>query len=76
MTGDRGDRSVITSDSELLAAQAGVQVIQAMLAHARRTCTPDSFQDQARGWLAESQRLDEGIRAYLSTPAASTKTGS
>ena len=34
-----------------------------MLAHARKTCTPESFQDQAKGWLAEWQRLDEEIRA-------------
>jgi hypothetical protein len=59
---------MITNDAELLAAQARVQVIQAMLAHARRTCTPESFQDQARGWLDEWQRLDEEIRSYLSTP--------
>ncbi len=63
---------MITSDSELLSAQARVQVIQAMLAHARRTCTPASFQDQAKGWLAEWQRLDEEIREYLSTPATLT----
>ena len=60
---------MIMNDSELLATQARVQVIQAMLAHARRTCTPESFRDQAKGWLAEWQRLDEEIRAYLSTPA-------
>lgn len=60
---------MMTNDGELLAAQALVQVIQAMLAHARKTCTPESFQDQAKGWLAECQRLDEEIRAYLSTSA-------
>ena len=54
---------MMTNDGELLAAQARVQVIQAMLAHARKTCTPESFQDQAKGWLAEWQRLDEEIRA-------------
>jgi hypothetical protein len=46
-------------------------VIQAMLAHARRTCTQESFGDQAKGWLAEWHRLDEDIREYLSTPAPS-----
>ena len=61
---------MITSDAELLTAQARVQVIQAMLVHARRTCTPESFRDQAKGWLTEWQRLDEEIRTYLSTPAA------
>jgi hypothetical protein len=64
---------MITSDVELLAAQARVQVIQAMLAHARRTCTPESFQDQAKGWLTEWQRLDEDMRAYLSTPVVLTE---
>ena len=49
---------MMTNDGELLAAQARVQVIQAMLAHARKTCTPESFQDQAKGWLAEWQRLE------------------
>ena len=63
---------MITTDSELLSAQARVQVIQAMLAHARRTCTPESFQDQAKGWLSEWQRLDDEIRAYLSSPATIT----
>jgi hypothetical protein len=63
---------VITNDSELLSAQARVQVIQAMLAHARRTCTPETFQDQAKGWLAEWERVDQEIREYLSTPAAFT----
>ena len=66
----RGGDHVMTSDSELIAAQARVQVIQAMLAHARRTCTPESFRDQAKGWLAEWQRLDDDIRGYLSTPPA------
>lgn len=61
---------MITSDVELLAVQARVQVIQAMLAHARRTCTPESFQDQAKGWLAEWQRLEDDMREYLSTPVA------
>ena len=65
---------MMTNDGELLAAQARVQVIQAMLAHARKTCTPESFQDQAKGWLAEWQRLDEEIRVYLSTPAVLTPT--
>ena len=65
---------MITNDAELLAAQARMQVIQAMLGHARKTCTPESFQDQAKGWLAEWQRLDEEIRAYLSTPAVLTPT--
>ena len=63
---------MITNDSELLSAQARVQVIQAMLAHARGTCTPESFHDQAQGWLAEWRRLDEEIREYLSTPATLT----
>jgi hypothetical protein len=63
---------VITNDAELISAQARVQVIQAMLAHARRTCTPESFQDQAKGWLNEWQRLDEDLRTYLSTPAPLT----
>ena len=67
---------MMTNDVELLAAQARVQVIQAMLAHARTTCTPESFQDQAKGWLAEWQRLDEEIRVYLSTPAVLTSTTS
>ena len=61
---------MMTNDGELLAAQARVQVIQAMLAHARKPCTSESFQDQAKGWLTEWQRLDEEIRAYLSIPAA------
>jgi hypothetical protein len=61
---------MITSDVELLATQARVQVIQAMLAYARRTCTQESFQDQAKGWLAEWQRLEEDMREYLSTPVA------
>ncbi len=61
---------MITSDAELFAAQARVQVIQAMLAHARRTCTPETLRDQAKGWLAEWRRLDEEIREYLSTPAS------
>jgi len=64
---------MITSDVELLATQARVQVIQAMLAHARRTCTPESFQDQAKGWLAEWQRFEEDMREYLSTPVALTE---
>lgn len=63
---------MITNDTELLVAQARLQVIHAMLAHARRTCTPESFQDQAKGWLAEWQRLEEDMRAYLSTPATLT----
>ena len=67
---------MMTNDGALLAAQARVQVIQAMLVHARKTCTPESFQDQAQGWLAEWQRLDEEIRAYLSTPAVLTPTTS
>jgi hypothetical protein len=50
---------MITNDVEFLAAQAHVHVIQAMLAHARQTCTPESFHDQAKGWLTEWQRLEE-----------------
>lgn len=64
---------MIVNDSELLAAQARVQVIQAMLAHARRTCSPESFRDQAKGWLAEWHRLEGEIREYLSTPASATE---
>ena len=67
-SGDRGGDYVITNDSELLTVQARVQVVQAMLAHSRRTCTPETFQDQAKSWLNEWQRLDEDIRDYLSTP--------
>lgn len=66
---DRGGTTMMMNDTELLAAQARVHVIQAMLAHARRTCTPESFQDQAQGWLAEWQRLEVDLRTYLSTPA-------
>jgi hypothetical protein len=62
---------VIRDDEELLAAQARVQVIQAMLAHARRTCTPESYLDQTKGWMAEWVRLNEDIRTYLSSPAPS-----
>ena len=67
---------MITHDSEWLAAQARVQVIQAMRAHARRTCTSESFQDQATGWLAEWPRLEEDIRRYRSTPAGGGNTTS
>ncbi len=59
---------MIANDAELMAAQARVQVIQAMLAHARRTLTPESFQDQSKGWLMEWERLETEIREYLSTP--------
>jgi hypothetical protein len=59
---------MVDNDTGLMAAQARVQVIQAMLAHARRTLTPDSFHDQSKGWLLEWQRLEAEMRAYLSTP--------
>jgi hypothetical protein len=59
---------VIKNDSELLAAQARIQVIQAMLAHARRTLTPESFAAQSKGWLMEWDRLEGDMRAYLSSP--------
>jgi hypothetical protein len=48
---------MIMNNTELLAAQTRAHVIQAMLAHTRRTCTPESFQDQAQEWLAEWQHL-------------------
>jgi len=63
---------VIANDSELMAAQTRVQVIQGILAHGRRTLTSESFQAQSKGWLLEWERLDKEIRAYLSTPVAST----
>lgn len=40
----------------------------------RQVFDPESLQDQAKGWLAEWQRLDEEIRVYLSTPAVLTPT--
>jgi hypothetical protein len=69
---------MITNGSYLLNALASVQVIQAMLAHARRTCTRQSFEDQAKGWLAERARLDEESRQYLQRqppPAVSRSSG-
>ena len=59
---------MIGNDSELMAAQARIQVIQAMLAHARRTLTPESFQAQAQGWLLEWERLQAEVKQYLSSP--------
>ena len=59
---------MIDNDAALTAAQARVQVIQAMLAHARRTLTPESFYAQSKGWLLEWDRLEAEMRAYLSTP--------
>ena len=61
---------MIANDSELMAAQARIQVIQAMLAHARRTLTQESFRDQAQGWLLEWERLEAEVKQYLSSPEA------
>ena len=59
---------MVTNDTELMAAQARVQVIQSMLAHGRRSLTPESFAAQAKGWLMEWERLEGEMRSYLSTP--------
>ena len=60
---------MITTDEELAAVQSRIQIIQAMLAHARRTLTPESFQAQSKGWLREWERLETELREYLSTPS-------
>jgi hypothetical protein len=60
---------VIQNDADLMAAQARIQVIQSIRAHARRTLTPDSFLAQSKGWLQEWKKIEEDVRAYLSTPA-------
>ena len=49
------------------ATQDRIQVVQGMLAHARRTRTPESFQAQSKGWLREWERLEADLHAYLST---------
>ena len=59
---------MITTDAELMAAQARLQVIQSMLAHARRTLSPESFRAQSKGWLSEWERLEAEMREYLSVP--------
>lgn len=59
---------MIANDTELMAAQARVQVIQSILAHGRRTLSPESFAAQSKGWLKEWDRLEADIRDYLSTP--------
>ena len=58
---------MISDDTQLMSAQARMQVIQAMLAHARHTLTPQSFQAQSKGWLREWDRLEADIRRYLSS---------
>lgn len=60
---------MIANDAELAALQARVQVIQAVLAHTRRTLEPEDFEHQAKGWLLEWDGLETEIRAYLATPA-------
>lgn len=61
---------MITNDTELMAAQARLQVIQSMLAHARKTLTGPSFAAQAKGWLQEWERLEAEMRDHLSSPVA------
>ncbi len=58
---------MISDDTQLMTAQARVQVIQAMLAHARQTLTPQSFQAQCKGWLTEWERIETDMRRYLSS---------
>lgn len=59
---------MIASDKEFEDVQGRIRTIQGMLAHARRTLTPDSFQAQSRGWLKEWERLEAEAREYLSSP--------
>ena len=60
---------MIETDSDLMNAQARVQVIQAILANSRRTLSPESFAMQSSGWLKEWDRLEKDIREYLATSA-------
>lgn len=59
---------MITIDKESGDVQGRIRTIQGMLAHARRTLTPDSFQAQSRGWLKEWERLEAEAREYLTSP--------
>lgn len=56
---------MITNEAELMSVQARVQVIQAMLTHARRTLTAESYKAQSKGWLMEWERLEAEIRDYF-----------
>jgi hypothetical protein len=56
---------MIRDDRELQQAQAKVLVCQSLLANARQTLPPEAFQTESTRWLAEWDRLDRDIRAYL-----------
>jgi hypothetical protein len=56
---------MIRDDRELEQAQAKVLICQSLLSNARQTLPPAAFQAEADRWLAEWERLDRDIRAYL-----------
>jgi hypothetical protein len=56
---------MIRDERELQQAQAKVLVCQSLLANARQTLPPEAFQTESTRWLAEWDRLDRDIRAYL-----------
>src|SRR2546422_10521041 len=58
---------VIRDDKDLEQRQAKLLVCQSMIAHARQTLPPDAFWKRTRHWMEEWDRLDDEIRAYLTT---------
>jgi hypothetical protein len=57
---------MIRNDTELQAAQERILLFERILAEARRTYTPSTYQAMAEGYLMEIEKLQAEIREYLS----------
>lgn len=60
---------MIHNDAELQAMQERILLFENILAEARKTCSPVNYQAMSERYLAEIERMQAEIRAYLSCPA-------
>jgi hypothetical protein len=60
---------VIQGDQELQTTQERIAYFQRVLAQLRVTARPDQFPAKAGGYVAEIERTQEEVMAYLTRPA-------
>ncbi|MFN7947436.1 MAG: hypothetical protein U0Z53_18955 [Blastocatellia bacterium] len=60
---------MIHNDAELQAMQERIRLFENILVEARKTYSPVNYQAMSEGCLAEIERMQAEIRAYLSCTA-------